>query len=81
MTKPIDPTMYFAKCNECKQPMRSGHRSGTCSECRTVKCTEPDCLARVRKNINVDVYCRAHASKRKLKNLSPSKRDFGMQGI
>ncbi len=45
--------------------MKSGHRSGKCSDCRTVKCAEPGCEERVRQNVNALTYCLKHSSRRR----------------
>jgi len=57
--------MYFDKCIGCGQPMKSGHRTGKCGDCRTVKCGEPGCQERVRQNVNSITYCTAHSTRRR----------------
>lgn len=80
MRTPVDYSMYFDKCRECGDQMRSGHRSGTCSKCRTTVCAEPGCGASVRKNVNAVVYCKQHSSRRKSKK-GPLSKDYGVTGI
>lgn len=59
---------YHDNCIRCGNQMKSGHRSGTCTNCRTIDCAHPDCTTKVIQKTNAKTFCVFHSSHRKVTN-------------